>query len=134
MSTKVASDRKFKVDEILGAFRMTAGGTVTGVAYGGAFHDEASGPQAETRDPSTGEIIKKGIEALGKPLLFWRSFLQWLGGMGIVVLLSVASWVTVVQRMLFVYRATTPPRSPPPSPEPNVADDATPFTGDRVVR
>jgi CDP-diacylglycerol--glycerol-3-phosphate 3-phosphatidyltransferase len=59
--------------------------------------------------------------------------------MGIVVLLSVASWVTVVQRMIFVYRATTPPPSasspsPSPSSEPNVADDATPFTGDRVVR
>jgi CDP-diacylglycerol---glycerol-3-phosphate 3-phosphatidyltransferase len=55
--------------------------------------------------------------------------------MGIVVLLSVASWITVVQRMMFVYRATTPPRSPPPSSEPNVADDdATPFTGDRVAR
>ncbi|HEX4840022.1 MAG TPA: TrkH family potassium uptake protein [Rhabdochlamydiaceae bacterium] len=37
-------------------------------------------------DPLTGNIVKTGIEALGKPLLFWRSFLQWLGGMGIVVL------------------------------------------------
>lgn len=26
------------------------------------------------------------IETMGKPLLFWRSFMQWLGGMGIVVL------------------------------------------------
>lgn len=34
----------------------------------------------------TGEIVKTGIEALGKPLLFWRNFMQWLGGMGIVVL------------------------------------------------
>lgn len=38
------------------------------------------------KDPVTGEVVKVGIEALGKPLLFWRSFLQWLGGMGIVVL------------------------------------------------
>jgi trk system potassium uptake protein TrkH len=38
------------------------------------------------RDAETGVILKEGIEALGKPLLFWRSFLQWLGGMGIVVL------------------------------------------------
>ncbi len=37
-------------------------------------------------DPETGQVVKTGIEALGKPLLFWRSFLQWLGGMGIVVL------------------------------------------------
>lgn len=38
------------------------------------------------RDPATGAVLKVGIEALGKPLLFWRSFLQWLGGMGIVLL------------------------------------------------
>lgn len=37
-------------------------------------------------DPETGQIVKTGIEALEKPLLFWRSFMQWLGGMGIVVL------------------------------------------------
>jgi len=37
-------------------------------------------------DPETGQVLKTGIEALGKPLLFWRSFMQWLGGMGIVVL------------------------------------------------
>src|SRR3989442_1405780 len=36
---------------------MKAGGTVTGVAHGGKFHDDASGPQAETRDPSTGEVL-----------------------------------------------------------------------------
>ncbi len=35
---------------------------------------------------SHGTVLKEGIEALGKPLLFWRSFMQWLGGMGIVVL------------------------------------------------
>ena len=57
MSIKIASDRKIKVDEILGAFGMKAGGTVTGVAHGGKFHDDASGPQAETRDPSTGEVL-----------------------------------------------------------------------------
>lgn len=38
------------------------------------------------KNPETGKILKTGIEALGKPLLFWRSFMQWLGGMGIVVL------------------------------------------------
>ena len=38
------------------------------------------------RDPRTGSILRTGVEALGKPLLFWRSFLQWLGGIGIVVL------------------------------------------------
>ncbi len=33
-----------------------------------------------------GEVIKTGIEAVSKAVLFWRSFLQWLGGVGIVVL------------------------------------------------
>lgn len=32
-----------------------------------------------------GELIE-GVEAVAKGILFWRSFLQWLGGMGIVVL------------------------------------------------
>lgn len=38
------------------------------------------------RDPVRGVILKEGVEALGKGLLFWRSFTQWLGGVGIVVL------------------------------------------------
>lgn len=38
------------------------------------------------RDPNTGEVLYTGVEAVGKALLFWRSFMQWLGGMGIVVL------------------------------------------------
>lgn len=36
-------------------------------------------------DPINGRTYV-GIEAVGKALLFWRSFIQWLGGMGIVVL------------------------------------------------
>lgn len=38
------------------------------------------------RHLDTGEIHLHGLESIGKALLFWRSFLQWLGGMGIVVL------------------------------------------------
>lgn len=37
-------------------------------------------------DPKTGKILKEGVEAVGKALLFWRSMTQWLGGVGIVVL------------------------------------------------
>lgn len=44
------------------------------------------GTIAPMKDPSTGEAVKIGVEALGKPLLFWRTFMEWLGGMGIVVL------------------------------------------------
>ena len=35
---------------------------------------------------TTGATVLRDIEALGRPLLFWRSFTQWLGGIGIVVL------------------------------------------------
>jgi trk/ktr system potassium uptake protein len=37
-------------------------------------------------DPSTGAVLFTGIEAVSKALLFWRSFIQWLGGIGIIVL------------------------------------------------
>src|SRR5207245_9236349 len=59
MSTKVASDRKLRVEEILAAFDMKAGGSVTGLAYGGSFRDDASGAPIETRDPSTGELVRR---------------------------------------------------------------------------
>lgn len=38
------------------------------------------------RDPQSQAILLSGIDAVSKSLIFWRSFLQWLGGMGIVVL------------------------------------------------
>jgi trk system potassium uptake protein TrkH len=44
------------------------------------------GSVAPVVDPQTGQVVKTGVEALGKALLFWRSFTQWLGGVGIVVL------------------------------------------------
>lgn len=52
-------------------------------------------------DPST-NIKYVGIEAVGKSLLFWRSFIQWLGGMGIVVLfLAVLPTLTAGGRYLY---------------------------------
>lgn len=45
-----------------------------------------SGTVAPLRDKQTGAVLLEGIEALGKPLLFWRCFMEWIGGMGIVVL------------------------------------------------
>lgn len=38
------------------------------------------------RDPSTHKILYEGVEAVSKSLLLWRSFLNWLGGLGIIVL------------------------------------------------
>lgn len=37
-------------------------------------------------DSQTHEILYSGYDAIGKALLFWRCFMQWVGGMGIVVL------------------------------------------------
>lgn len=37
-------------------------------------------------DAATGQVLYSGYDAIGKALLFWRSFMQWVGGMGIVVL------------------------------------------------
>jgi trk system potassium uptake protein TrkH len=34
----------------------------------------------------SGKIVYTGVEAVSKAVLFWRSFIQWLGGIGIVVL------------------------------------------------
>lgn len=53
-------------------------------------------------DPQTGAILATGIAALGKPLLFWRSFLEWLGGMGIVVLfIAVLPMLSMGGKFLF---------------------------------
>jgi len=35
---------------------------------------------------AAGKVTHVGVEAVSRALLFWRSFMQWLGGMGIVVL------------------------------------------------
>lgn len=37
-------------------------------------------------DPESGQVLYSGFDAIGKALLFWRCFMQWVGGMGIVVL------------------------------------------------
>lgn len=44
------------------------------------------GTVAPIKSEATGKVLYQGIEAVSKSLLFWRSFMQWLGGMGIVVL------------------------------------------------
>lgn len=40
------------------------------------------------KDPRTGEVIHEGVEAVGRAILFWRSELNWLGGMGIIFLFA----------------------------------------------
>lgn len=89
-------------------FEMVSGFTTTGSSvFQGKVYDPKTGQEvkiertipgdvpthyafygtiAPIKDPETGVEIKTGVEALGKALLFWRSFTQWLGGGGIVVL------------------------------------------------
>lgn len=61
------------------------------------------------RDPATGEIIKEGIEAVERTLLFWRSFTQFLGGGGIVVLfVAILPFLGVGGKMLFQSEVSGP--------------------------
>lgn len=54
------------------------------------------------RDPETGRILFEGINAVSKALLFWRSFTQWLGGGGIIVLfVAILPALGVGGKMLF---------------------------------
>ena len=80
-------------------------------------------------------LIQRGerIVILAAPQAFFGLTLHGRVLMGIIVLLTVASWITVVQRMMFVYRATMPPDANPKMTEPSVAPVATQLTGDRVA-
>ncbi len=61
------------------------------------------------RDPNSGLIIYSGVEAVSKALLFWRSLLQWLGGMGIVVIfLTVLPALGVGGKFLYQIEMTGP--------------------------
>lgn len=67
------------------------------------------GTVAPVRDPETNLILHSGIEAVGKALLFWRSFLQWIGGMGIVVIfLTVLPALGVGGKVLYQMEVTGP--------------------------
>lgn len=49
-----------------------------------------------------GKVVATGLEAVNKGLLFWRSFMQWLGGMGIVALfIAIFPSLGVGGRVLF---------------------------------
>ena len=71
---------------------------------------------------TTGASVLTNIEALSKGLLFWRSFIQWLGGMGIIVLsLAILPFLGVGGMQL--YKAEVP--SPVPDKlKPRIRDTA----------
>jgi trk system potassium uptake protein TrkH len=61
------------------------------------------------RDPQTHLIIHSGIEAVSKGVLFWRSLLQWIGGMGIVVIfLNILPALGVGGKFLYQAESTGP--------------------------
>jgi len=72
---------------------------------------------------TTGSSILTDIETVSKGLLFWRSFIQWLGGMGIIVL-SVAILPFLGVGGMQLYKAEVP--SPVPDKlKPRIRDTAT---------
>jgi aldehyde dehydrogenase (NAD+) len=62
-TTQLVDDRRLQVEEILSAFELPVGGTVSGVAYGGSFIPNATGEAIETRDPSTGNVLAHVLTA-----------------------------------------------------------------------
>jgi len=72
-----------------------------GLSFVDAFFESVSG------FTTTGSSILTNIEALSKGLLFWRSFIQWLGGMGIIVL-SVAILPFLGLGGMQLYKAEVP--------------------------
>jgi trk system potassium uptake protein TrkH len=61
------------------------------------------------RDPETGLVLHSGIEAVSKAVLLWRSLLQWVGGLGIVVIfLTVLPALQVGGKFLYQVEMTGP--------------------------
>ncbi len=84
---------------LIGAIPFLLSGTIPHFAY--AFFESASGLT------TTGSTILADIESLPKGILFWRSFLHWLGGMGIIVL-SVAILPFLGLGGMQLYKAESP--------------------------
>ncbi len=99
---------------LFGALPFYLGGEIR--TFVDAFFESVSG------FTTTGSSILTHIEALSKGLLFWRSFIQWLGGMGIIVL-SVAILPFLGVGGMQLYKAEVP--SPVPDKlKPRIRDTA----------
>lgn len=67
------------------------------------------GTISPVRDPISDAILYEGMDAVSRAILFWRSFTQWLGGMGIVILfVAVLPVLGVGGKVLFQAEATGP--------------------------
>lgn len=70
---------------------------------------EFYGTIAPIINSQTGAVMATGIEAVGKALLFWRSFLQWIGGAGIVMLfIAILPALGVGGKVLYQAETTGP--------------------------
>lgn len=86
---------------LFGAFPFYLGGACP--AFTDAFFESVSG------FTTTGSSILTHIEGVSKSLLFWRSLIQWLGGMGIIVLsLAILPFLGVGGMQLFKAEVPSP--------------------------
>lgn len=67
-----------------------------------AFYETVSG------FTTTGSTILNDVEALSKGMLMWRSFLHWLGGMGVIVFLLAIIPKLGGQQNIFLMKAESP--------------------------
>src|SRR3990167_10418350 len=67
------------------------------------------GTVAPIRDQESGLVLYSGVEAVSRALLLWRSLLQWIGGIGIVVIfLTVLPALGVGGKFLYQMETTGP--------------------------
>lgn len=75
---------------VMEAKNFNADGTEAPIVYTVATGERTTysydGTISPVRDKKDGKILLTGVEAVSPALLFWRSFMQWMGGGGIVVL------------------------------------------------
>lgn len=104
----------------------------------GAFLTSYTRARAESLgiDAKVGMIQRpERVTLLSAPQAFFGITLHGYVLMAIVVLLALTSWITVVQRMSLVYRATLPAKPPaPPVDDYDVSEAPTLLSGDRLAR
>jgi trk system potassium uptake protein TrkH len=83
----------------IGALPFVLGGAIP--SYVDAFFETVSG------FTTTGASILTDVEALDKCMLFWRSFTHWIGGMGVLVLVT-AVVPNIADRSLNILKAEMP--------------------------
>ncbi len=83
----------------VGALPFVLGGAIP--SYVDAFFETVSG------FTTTGASILRNVEALDKCMLFWRSFTHWIGGMGVLVLVT-AVVPNIADRSLNILKAEMP--------------------------